>query len=185
MSECSVRYIMHIIPCGTILFPSCLDVALCIEIVPVLYILPLKLYPLALRIGTVCVTELPALFVLLPLAGFAAPQWMVVAGNILGALLFGFTMISAGLFASSLTESQIISAIISFAIMLFIVLMDYFILLIPVKWFAKGLLSISFTSRYAEFTSGILDLSNVLYFLSVGVIFNFFTVRVLEKRRWS
>lgn len=119
------------------------------------------------------------------LAGFAAPQWMVVAGNILGALLFGFTMISAGLFASSLTESQIISAIISFAIMLFIVLMDYFILLIPVKWFAKGLLSISFTSRYAEFTSGILDLSNVLYFLSVGVIFNFFTVRVLEKRRWS
>ena len=35
------------------------------------------------------------------LAGFASPQWMVVAGNILGALLLGFAMISIGLFRLS------------------------------------------------------------------------------------
>ena len=46
-------------------------------------------------------------------------------------------------------------------------------------------MNISFTVRYTEFTSGILNFSNVLYFLSIGVIFNFFTVRILEKRRWS
>ena len=119
------------------------------------------------------------------LAGFASPQWMVVAGNILGALLLGFAMISIGLFISSLTENQMIAAIGSFAAMLFIYLMDVFTTLIPVKWISEILLSISFMARYSEFTSGILNLSNVLYFLSVGVIFNFLTVRVLEKRRWS
>ena len=72
-----------------------------------------------------------------------------------------------------------------FAAMLFIQLMDAFTYLIPVRWISNVLLSISFTARYSEFTSGILNLSNVLYFLGIGVIFNFFTVRVLEKRRWS
>ena len=51
------------------------------------------------------------------LAGFASPQWMVVAGNILGALLLGFAMISIGLFISSLTENQMIAAVGSFAAM--------------------------------------------------------------------
>ena len=63
--------------------------------------------------------------------------------------------------------------------------MDALTSLISVKWISEVLLSISFMARYSEFTSGILNLSNVLYFLSVGVIFNFLTVRVLEKRRWS
>ncbi len=119
------------------------------------------------------------------LAGFASPQWMVVVGNVLGALLLGFAMISIGLFISSLTENQMIAAVGSFAAMLFIQLMDAFTYLIPVRWISNVLLSISFTARYSEFTSGILNLSNVLYFLSIGVIFNFFTVRVLEKRRWG
>ena len=119
------------------------------------------------------------------LAGFASPQWMVIAGNILGALLLGFAMISIGIFISSLTENQMIAAVGTFAVMLFIYLMDAFSGWIGVKWVSNVLMSISFMTRYSEFTSGILNFSTVLYFLSIGVIFNFLTVRVLEKRRWS
>ena len=121
----------------------------------------------------------------LVLAGFARRQWLVVIGNILGALLLGFAMISIGVFISSLTENQMIAAIGTFAVMLFIYLMDAFALLVGSKFLIKILMNISFTVRYTEFTSGILNFSNVLYFLSIGVIFNFFTVRILEKRRWS
>ncbi len=119
------------------------------------------------------------------LSGYASPQWMVVAGNILGALLLGFAMISIGVFISSLTENQMIAAIGTFAVMLFIYLMDAFVGMVNIRWISKALTSISFTARYSEFTSGVLNFSNVLFFLSIGVIFNFFTVRVLEKRRWS
>jgi ABC-2 type transport system permease protein len=41
------------------------------------------------------------------------------------------------------------------------------------------------TSHFDDFTSGILDLSNVVYYLTVTVLFLFFTVQSIEKRRWS
>ena len=44
---------------------------------------------------------------------------------------------------------------------------------------------ISLSERYYSFTTGIFDFSNVIFFLSVIVAFLFFTVRILEKRRWS
>ena len=119
------------------------------------------------------------------LAFYATPEWAVVAGNILGALLLGFATIAIGIFISSLTENQMIAAIGTFAVMLFIYFLEIFAGLVKVKFIMKALISISFTARYAEFTSGVLNLSNVLYFVSIGVIFNFLTVRVLEKRRWS
>ena len=40
-------------------------------------------------------------------------------------------------------------------------------------------------TRYTELTTGILNIGTVLFFVSVAVVFNFLTVRVLEKRRWS
>lgn len=44
---------------------------------------------------------------------------------------------------------------------------------------------ISLSERYYTFTTGIFDFSNVVFYLSVTTAFLFFTVRVLEKRRWS
>lgn len=44
---------------------------------------------------------------------------------------------------------------------------------------------LSLSERYYTFTGGIFDFSNILFFLSVIAAFLFFTVRVLEKRRWS
>ncbi|MEG2597786.1 MAG: ABC transporter permease subunit [Oscillospiraceae bacterium] len=119
------------------------------------------------------------------LAGFATPQWLVVIGNIVGALLLGVALIAIGIFVSSLTENQMIAAIGSFAVMLFIMLLDSFAAMIPFQWIREVLTNLSFMSRYAEFTAGILNLSNILYFISIAVIFNFLTIRVLEKRRWS
>ena len=45
--------------------------------------------------------------------------------------------------------------------------------------------SLAFYSRYVEFTRGVFSLTSVLFFVSAAFLFNFFTVKVLEKRRWS
>ena len=49
----------------------------------------------------------------------------------------------------------------------------------------KAMLSVSFYSRYLEFTQGIFNITSIVFFVSVAFIFNFLTVRVLDKRRWG
>jgi len=39
--------------------------------------------------------------------------------------------------------------------------------------------------RFNAFSSGMFDLTAVIYFLSVSAVFLFFTVQTLERRRWS
>ena len=51
---------------------------------------------------------------------FAAPSWGEIIGNYLGTLLYGGAMISIGVFISSLTISQIIAAIGTFAVSVFL-----------------------------------------------------------------
>lgn len=119
------------------------------------------------------------------LAAFAVPEWPVVIGNILGALLLGAALIAIGVFISSLTENQLIAAVGSFAVMMFILLIDGFASLIPVTQISTFITSLSFMNRYNDFVTGILNISNILFFISVAVVFIFFTVRVLEKRRWG
>lgn len=119
------------------------------------------------------------------LAGFESPEWAVVIGNIFGALILGAALISIGLFISSLTESQMIAAVGSFAIMMFIMMMDSLANVIPVAFFSNLVKNLSFMTRYGDFVSGILNIGNILFFVSIAVVFNFLSVRVLEKRRWG
>ncbi|MGI5893614.1 MAG: ABC transporter permease [Candidatus Merdivicinus sp.] len=119
------------------------------------------------------------------LAAFAVPEWPVVIGNILGALLLGAALVSIGVFISSLTENQLIAAVGSFAVMMFILMIDGFASLIPITQISTIITQLSFMNRYNDFVQGILNISNILFFVSIAVVFNFFTVRVLEKRRWG
>lgn len=45
--------------------------------------------------------------------------------------------------------------------------------------------SLSIFQRYSYFVYGILDLNTVLYYITMTVLFLYFTVQVIEKRRWS
>ncbi|MBR6101642.1 MAG: ABC-2 transporter permease [Ruminococcus sp.] len=47
-------------------------------------------------------------------SAFAAPDWSVIFGNIVGLVLVGGAFIAVGIFFSSLTENQVVSAVISF-----------------------------------------------------------------------
>lgn len=118
-------------------------------------------------------------------SAFAQPDWTVVIGNIVGFLLLGSAFISIGIFVSSLTENQIVSAIISFAAMLLCYLLSAVAQLVPVQWLSEIISNLSFVDRYTGFTYGLFDLSNVLFFISATAVFLYLTVRVLEKRRWS
>lgn len=116
---------------------------------------------------------------------FVGVNWAMILGNFVALALIGAVFVSVGLFISSLTESQMIAAIGSFGANLLLVLINIIASVIPIKGISDVILSLSIFDRYYEFTTGIFSLGNLLFFLSVTVIFLFLTVRVLEKRRWA
>ena len=73
----------------------------------------------------------------------------------------------------------------SIAVNLALALINVIASVIPVQFISDVLASVSVFDRYYEFTTGIFSLGNVIFFVSVIVIFMFLTVRILEKRRWA
>ncbi|MBQ1239644.1 MAG: ABC transporter permease subunit, partial [Ruminococcus sp.] len=116
---------------------------------------------------------------------FAQPQWSVVLCTLLGMLLLGMAIIAMNIFISSLTESMVVAAVVGMAAGLVIDTMSSFSKLVPIPWVQFVLEKIDFLNYYTNFTYGILSIVDVIFFLSVTGLFLFFTVRVLERRRWS
>lgn len=119
------------------------------------------------------------------LSFYGEPDWPVIIGNIIGLVLLGASLIAVCMFLSSITESQVIAAVSGFAVSLLLVLMDAMINVVSGKVVQQLFSYMSFNGRYNGFTIGIIDFSNVLFFVSIGALFILLTAAVLEKRRWS
>ena len=112
-------------------------------------------------------------------------DWPVVIGNFLGLFLLGAAQIAICLFLSSVTESQMIAAILGFAVSMFLMLLDTVSYVVSSRVMQTVFSYISFNERYSPFTLGIVELKNVVFFLSVACLFCSFSIAVLERRRWS
>lgn len=116
---------------------------------------------------------------------FGSVDWGILFSNYLALILLGAAFIAIGMFISSLTENQVVAAVGGIFSLLFLCLVDILTNYISIDFITDFLNSISFYNKYYEFTCGIFNLSSVLFYISTAVIFNFLTVRVFEKRRWS
>ena len=111
-------------------------------------------------------------------------QFAVLIGNVVALLLVGFVFISIGLFVSSLTENQLSAAVGTIAIILAFLGIGLINALLPSSAalrFVFGALSV-FT-RFQAFVSGYFDPATVIYYLSVGGVFLWLTIRVFDRRR--
>ena len=109
----------------------------------------------------------------------------LIVGSCVGILLIGSAFVAVGIFMSSLTENQVIAAVTTFGVILFMLLF----FLVPsfvktsvvreiLKWF-------SVFDRFQYFINGIFSVPAILYFFSLSVIFLFLTTRIYEMRRWN
>ena len=115
---------------------------------------------------------------------FGEPNSAEIFSGYIGFILLGLCFVSIGLFASSITENQIISAVIGFAISIAMMFMDALATSFPA--FVGNIMSwLSILSRYSGFTSGYIELSAFIYYISFTAVFLFLTTMVIEKRRWS
>jgi ABC-2 type transport system permease protein len=118
------------------------------------------------------------------LAVLGEPAVSEIIGGYIGFILLGAAFIAFGVFASSLTESQIIAAIVSVVGLLLMWLLQGIAPGLGGIW-AKILNWFSLYSRTEDFFSGILSLGPIVYYLSFSAVFVFLAIRVIEKRRWS
>ncbi len=92
--------------------------------------------------------------------------------------------ISIGLFASSLTENQVVAFIISF-LMIFALFMLNKILMFMPAFLVSTLEYISSDYHFLSISRGVLDTRTLVYYLSGIIIFLLLTKTSLEKRKWS
>lgn len=110
---------------------------------------------------------------------------------ILGFLLYGLAAIALGLFISSITESQVIAAIISFAAMFATYMMSGIVSLITsdenivLEFVATILSTLDFSSRFDQLLNGQFDVRAVVYFLTVIAVLLFLTAQSIQKRRYT
>ena len=116
----------------------------------------------------------------------ATPAWASILGNWLGLALLGGNLIAAGMFFSTLTESQFIAALCTFAFSYVLMMMDSLATLFgSAEWLAKVVEFVSVNIRYNAFATGEIGYGNVLFFLSMQALFLFLAVRVLDSRKWK
>ena len=103
----------------------------------------------------------------------------------IGVILLWSAFISVGAFVSSLTESQVISAILTFAALYILYSIDTWTLSITSPLAKQIINMLAVFTRYGDFEIGLLSLSNVIYYVSFIFVFLFLTARNIEKRRYS
>jgi gliding motility-associated transport system permease protein len=118
------------------------------------------------------------------LAYFARLEWGPLATGYLGLLLMGATFLSVGIFASSLTENQIVSSLITFGVLLIFWVIGWSADNVGGTW-GKVLSDLSILEHYDTFAKGVLDTKDVIYYLNFTVLGLFLTLRSLEARRWK
>ncbi len=111
------------------------------------------------------------------------PDWGPIWSGYLGLLLLGSVFLAVGLFASSLTSNQILSAVIGFAILLVLFIITILTSNVPPAVGAV-ISKVSIGDRFDPFTRGIVDLRDVIYFLTFAAAVLFITIQIVEARRY-
>lgn len=115
----------------------------------------------------------------------ADPSWAQTICNYIGFILMGLSFVSIGMFISSLTENQAVSAVASFAILLILFLMDGMQASMPTSFLANLVGWLAITTRFTEFNLGVLSLEATVYYLSIIFMFIFLTAHVVSARRYK
>jgi ABC-2 type transport system permease protein len=114
---------------------------------------------------------------------YGNPELAPLLSGYLGLFLMGAAFIAVGIFFSSLTENQIVSAILTFGALLLFWILNWASYAAGGMW--KDVLNyLSFFQHFDDLTRGILDTTDVVYYLSFAFFGLFLTHSVIQSRRW-
>jgi ABC-2 type transport system permease protein len=121
----------------------------------------------------------------IPLYSYAKPTTAVLIGNLIALIMVGSATVSIGIFISSLTENQMVAAVVTMVV-LFLFMGAGFVNQYIDVYAIRAIFSwISIFNRFGNFMHGVFDFGAFVYYASITIVAIFLTVRVYEKRRWG
>ena len=111
-----------------------------------------------------------------------ALDWNLIGTGYAGLLLMGSTLVAIGLWASSLSSSQVIAACLTYGFAMMLWLMQLLDEFFPKAKEYLGTLGIM--THLESFARGNLSSHDAVYYAALTGLFLFLTVRVLDSRKW-
>ena len=110
-----------------------------------------------------------------------------VGGMYLGLFLVGCLFLSLGCFASAISRSQMVAAMVSFVLGVTLFSLGFLAKAIPVaaQWRSQILSYFGLFDQMNDFARGVVDTRAVIFYVSLAFFFLFLTLRVVESRRWK
>ena len=105
---------------------------------------------------------------------FGKASIMSVLTAMLGFILVSVAALSVGMFASSITENQVISAIVTVA---------FLVLTLFIENIRSSLSSLSIMSFYEKFPVGVISLKEIAGLVSFSIVFIALTILVMQRRK--
>lgn len=115
---------------------------------------------------------------------FGDPDLGPIFSGYLGLILLGSSALAVGMFASSLTSNQIVSAVVGGGILLGLWFLGSIASLLP-STIGSTVAYFSSANYLPDFVRGIIDTRGIIYYLSITALFLFLAVRSLENSRWN
>lgn len=114
---------------------------------------------------------------------FGYVEWGPVFTAYLGLFLIGASFISIGILLSSFTENQIIAAVSTFGILLILWVIDASERFVGPN-LAAVLKDLSIISHFENFSKGVIDTRDIIFYLNFSFLFIFLTLRSLDSKHW-
>jgi ABC-2 type transport system permease protein len=114
---------------------------------------------------------------------FGEPEWKPIVTAYLGLLLMGGCFISVGLFISSLTRNQIVAGMVTFAVFLFLWIINW------IGSFSGPTADavtryMSIVDQFDDLAKGVIDTSDLVYYVSFIAFGLFLTAKSVDSERW-
>ncbi|HEY2930593.1 MAG TPA: ABC transporter permease [Acidobacteriota bacterium] len=113
-----------------------------------------------------------------------APQWGPILSGYLGIFLLGAVLISIGIFISSMTENQIIAGVVTFALFIFLWVIDVNAGPEGSGFWSELMRYLSILKYYEDFTKGVIDTTSLVFYGSLILFGLFLTSASIESMRW-
>jgi ABC-2 type transport system permease protein len=115
---------------------------------------------------------------------YAHLDWGPVAAGYLGIFGIGCLFLAVGLFASTVSRSQLVAALVSFAILVPLFCAGLLQSLVNAPKLKDALGYLDLWQQMSDFGKGIVDTRPLVYYLTATLLFLFLAARALETRKW-
>jgi ABC-2 type transport system permease protein len=120
---------------------------------------------------------------------FGQPDWGPIIGAYLGAILMGGVFLALGAYISSLSTNQIVAFILSVSLSFLFILFGWSFVLEFVGRFSSPLADVlaylNVLGHFGNIAKGVLDTSDIIYYVSFIFLFLFLNVYVIQSHRYA